>query len=259
MPSNLGPEIWITNGQLYESQTNFAKALDNYTKALEIEPQNEAALLAIARLYVRQKQFGQAEEFFGKAIAVKPQSTLFNELASVQQQQGKTAQAQASVQRAIEMEPSNIRYRNNLAGMLVSGGRSDEAVKQLEQVFPPAVANYNVAYLHFANNNLAGAQQHLQLALTADPNLKEARDLMDRMSGNPAAQSAVAAYQSANQIYRTAEQLVAPNVQAKSAVYQQNPAVPSNTIQPTGFPTSSMPTTGFPAADLPTTNVPKAY
>jgi Tfp pilus assembly protein PilF len=258
MPTNLGPEIWITNGQLYESQSNFAKALDNYTKALEIEPQSEAALLAIARLYARQKQYSQAEELFVKAIEVKPQATLYDELASVQQQQGKTSDAQVSIQSAIAMEPSNVRFRNNLASMLVSGGRSDEAVQQLQQVFPPAVANYNVAYLNFTNNNLAGAQQHVQVALQADPNLKEARALMERLSGSPAAQSAVAAYQSANQIYRTAESMVSPGVQAQSAVYQPNSSAPSAPVQSSGFPTTSMPTTGGPAIGQPQSGFPNA-
>ncbi|MCA9191660.1 MAG: hypothetical protein KDB03_07860, partial [Planctomycetales bacterium] len=29
MPGDLGPEIWVANGQLYEAQGNFVKALDN--------------------------------------------------------------------------------------------------------------------------------------------------------------------------------------------------------------------------------------
>ncbi|MCA9132974.1 MAG: tetratricopeptide repeat protein [Planctomycetales bacterium] len=249
MPTNLGPEIWVTNGQLYESQGKFAKALDNYTKALEIEPTNEAALLSTARLYVREQKYSQAESFFAKALAANPQAETYNELASMQQQQGRTAEALASVNKAIEMEPASPRYRNNLAGMLVSSGRSDEAVQQLQQVFPPAVANYNVAYLHFTHQNLAGAQQHLQLALQADPNLKEARDLMEKIAGSSTAQSAVAAYQTAGQIYRTAETLVTPTVPAGAAVYQRTGA--NDSAQAGGYPTNG----GYPMpAAYPSTN-----
>ncbi|WP_197356742.1 tetratricopeptide repeat protein [Aureliella helgolandensis] len=240
MPTNLGPEIWVTQGQLYESQGNFAKALDNYTKALEKQPKNEAALLATARLYARQGQLDQSNEFFQKAIALKPQASLYNELAIVQQQQNKAAEAQLTVQKAIELEPSNARYRDTLAGMMVSTGRSDEAVKQLEQVFPPAVANYKVAYLHFTNQNIAAAQQHLQVALQVDPNLKEARDLMARLGNGQTAQSAVAAYQSATQLYQTAQTIASPTTPANPAVYQQSGT------------NSSMPTATFPGAGMPT-------
>lgn len=234
MPTNLGPEVWVTNGQLFETKGNYAKALDNYTKALEAEPNNEAALLSIARLYDRQQQFPRAEEFYSKALAVKPAAGTYNELAMVQQKQGRTAEAQAAIQKAIALEPNSLRYHNNLAGLLVSAGRSDEAVKQLEKVFPPAVANYNVARLHFTNQNMAGAQQHLQLALQADPNLKEARELMNTIAGSPTAQSAVAAYGTANQLYRTAQAIASPTVQAEAAIYQpQASPVQSNQAAPT--------------------------
>ncbi len=226
MPTNLGPEIWVTNGQLYESQGNFPKALDNYTKALELEPSNEAALLSTARLYARQSQHQQASEFFSKAIAVNPDAGTYNELALAYQSQNKPAEAQAAVRQAISQDGKNARYRNNLASMLVKGGRSDEAVKELQQVFPPAVANYNVAYLHFSNQNMAAAQQHLQVALQQDPNLAQARDLMARIGNGSTAQSAMAAYQTANNIYKTAEALVTPTVPANQAIYQraQSPA-----------------------------------
>lgn len=243
MPTNLGPEIWVTNGQLFESQGQFAKALDNYTKALEVEPNNEPALLSTARLYARQNQHDQAAEFFAKSIAVNPDAATFNELGLVQKKQGRPAESQASIEQAIKLDPTNVRYRNNLASMLVGVGRSDDAVRQLEQVLPPAVANYNVAYLHFTNSNVAAAQQHLQLALQADPNLKEARDLLDRIGGSPTAQTAMAAYQTAGQIYRTAQAVNGSATPASSAVYQQPPAnvTPAAQAAQPSYPTSGYP------------------
>lgn len=230
MPTNLGPEIWVTNGHVYETQGNIPKALDNYTKALELEPKNVSALVSTARLYAKQGQDAQAAEFFSKAIAVSPDSSSYNELAIVNQKIGRSAEAQAAVQKAIELDPSNARYRNNLASMLVASGRSDEAVKQLEQVFPPAVANYNVAFLHFNNSNIAGAQQHLQLALQADPNLQPARDLMGKLGGSPTAQTAMSAYNSAGQIYRTAQTVAGQGVPSTQVPYQQSAA--GSLIQP---------------------------
>ena len=223
MPTNLGPEIWVTNGQLYESQGNFTKALDNYTKALELQPNNEAGLLSTARLYSRQSQHEQAVEFYGKAIAVNPDPATYNELALAYKNLNRIAEAQAAVRQAIVLDPASQRYRNNLAGMLVAGGRSDEAVKELLQVFPPAIANYNIAYLHFSNKNLAGAQQYLNQALQIDPNLNEARLLLTKLQNSSSTQTAVAAYQTGESIYRTAQAIASPTVDANTAVYQMQP------------------------------------
>lgn len=207
MPSknSLGPEIWVTNGSIYEMKGDFTKALDNYTKALEKEPDNVAALQAVARLHGRQEQHAQAVEDFQKVVKVSPTAENYSDLASAQQKAGRLGDAQTSIQKAITMEPSVARYRNNLAGILVAGGRSDEAVKELQQIFPPAVANYNVAYLHYTNKNTAAAQQHLQAALAADPNLQPARDLMNMLAASQTGQGAVAAFNTASQVYRAVQ------------------------------------------------------
>ncbi len=236
MPSNLGPEIWVTNGQLYESQGKFAKAIENYTKALEVEPTNEPALLSMARLHGRQQQYVEAEQYFNKALAVRPQAEVFNELASLMHRQGRSSEALAVMEKAISLEPNSQKFRNNLAGMLVASGRSDEAVQQLSQVFTPAESSYNVAYLHFAKQDVAGAQQYLQAALQADPNLQPARELWATINGSPTTESAVAAYQTANQIYRTAQAAVTPTTPANTAVFQQPTSGQPGNTQAVSYP-----------------------
>ena len=241
MPDKLGPEIWVTNGQLYESQGKYAKAMENYTKALGVEPNNEAALLSMARLHVRQQQNDEAEQYFTKALAVRPKADVYNELASLVQKQGRNSEALAIMEKAIAQEPNSQKFRNNLAGMLVASGRSDEAVQQLAQVFSPAEASYNVAYLHFAKQDMAGAQRHLQVALQADPNLQPARELWATINGSPTTQSAIAAYQTANQIYRTAQGTVTPTTSANTAVFQQSGSNQLGNARSASFPQSTSP------------------
>lgn len=239
MPEKLGAEIWVSNGQIFEMKGNYAAALDNYTKALEKEPDSLPALQSTARLYMRQNQFESAVNFYDRVVTVSPTAENYAELADAQQKAGRLNEAQASIQKAISLDPSVARYRNNLAGMLVSVGRSDEAVKQLEQVFPSAVANYNVAYMHFMNKNLAATQQHLQLALQADPNLQPARELMSKLGQNSATQTAMSVYNTANQIYRTAQATSTAQVQAAPVQYSQQPSTSA------GIPNAGLPNTAL--------------
>ncbi len=233
MPSSVGPEVWVANGQLNETKGDYTKALDNYTKALEIEPTNMSALLSTARLYDRQGQAPQAAEFFQKAIKNKPDdAALYNELGLVKAKSGSTSEAESNIQKAIALDPANSRYRNNLAGILVDSGRSDEAVKQLEQVFAPAVANYNVAYLHASKQNIAAAQQHLQLALQIDPNLKEARELMSRLGGSGTMQAATNAYNMAGNVMQSVQGFTGGQQGAQLGV-QQGAYAPNPTTQST--------------------------
>jgi len=219
MPTSLSAELWVTQGQAAELKGNFPSALDLYTKALQQEPNNLPALQSTGRLYTRQEQHAAAEEFYQRVVNVAPTAAHYAELADSQQKAGKLNEAQLSINKAIAMEPGVPRYRNNLAAILVSVGRSDEAVRQLEQIFPPAVANYNVAYLHFTNKNMAAAQQHLNLALQADPNLKQARDLMATLTQSQTVQTAKAAYNVTENIYRTAQATLPPVTPAAQNSY----------------------------------------
>jgi tetratricopeptide (TPR) repeat protein len=237
MPKSLGPEIWVTQGQLAEMKGNHTAALDFYTKALEREPNNIPALQSIARLYVKQDQLPSAIDFYQRIITAQPSAEHYAELAEAQRRANRLGDAQGSIQKAISIDPATTRYRNALASIMVSVGRSDEAVRQLEQVFPPAVANYNVAYLHFTNKNLAAAQQHLQLALQADPNLQPARDLMTTIAQGQSAQTAMAAFNTAENVFRTAQGVSSSAVSASPIPFSSSPESSGNIpgVQPTGW------------------------
>jgi Flp pilus assembly protein TadD len=205
IPKNLGPEIWVTNGQLLEGRGNYSGAMDNYTKALEKDPSNLPAMESVARLHMRQQQYIQAIDVYQRVVQVSPTAEHYAELANAQHLAGKLTEAQATIQKAISLDPNVARYHNNLAGVLVAMGRSDEAVTQLQKVYPASIANYNVAYLHYNNKNMAAAQQHLQTALQSDPNLAEARTLLAAMSTNKGVQATMAAFDGANQIYKSVQ------------------------------------------------------
>jgi len=53
-PAHIGPEVFVANGQLWESTGDYGKAMESYTKALESEANHAPALTSIARLHFRQ-------------------------------------------------------------------------------------------------------------------------------------------------------------------------------------------------------------
>jgi tetratricopeptide (TPR) repeat protein len=242
--NSLGAEIWVANGQVFEMKGNYVAAMNEYTKALEKEPDNLAALQAVARLQLRQEQYDNAVASYQKVVKVGPTAENYSELGSAQQKAGKLQDAQASLRQAVTLDSGVPRYRNNLAGVLVAMGRSDEAVAELQQIFPPAVANYNVAYLHYLNKNMAATQQHLQSALQADPNLQQARDLMALISKSQAGQSAVATVGVANQVYQTYTNKPQVNTVSTPSSFNGPGATstPANSPAPQYSPQPNMPT-----------------
>ncbi|WP_168164490.1 tetratricopeptide repeat protein [Pirellula sp. SH-Sr6A] len=187
---SIGPEVYVMTGQLHESKGDYAKALDSYSKALEAEPKNISALLSMARLYDRQNEKDKSISFFNKAIEVAPNNAAsYSELGAIYVKSGNLNAAKEQFQKAVNLDPKNANHRSALAGVLLDMGNADGAMAELAQVHQPAMANYQMAYLHFSRKNVPATQQYLGAALQIDPNLKPARDLLASMGGGQSLQN----------------------------------------------------------------------
>lgn len=169
-PKNVGPEVFVANGQLWESTGDFGKAMESYTKALESSPNNGPALTSIARLHFRKGNFKQATENFKQAIAQNPQDAqLHNDLGLALSKTGDHAAATAALERALQLAPGTSRFANNLASVRYEAGDASSAYDVLEKNNKPAVAHFNMAYLHFKNGQLTEARGHLGEAVRFEP------------------------------------------------------------------------------------------
>ena len=212
---SVGPELYVMNGALHENQGNYTKALDSYSKALEIEPKNPPALLSTARLYDRQNQKDKAIEFYQKAATVEPNNAaIFADMGGLQARCGNLTAAQSELQKAVKLDPKSTAYRSALAGVMLDSGKAEAAMAELNQVNNSAMANYQMAYLHFTRKNIPATQQYLGSALQIDPNLKPARDLMASMGGA----------QNITQMAQQGQQ----TMQQAQGIYQQAGAIGSN-------------------------------
>ena len=200
-PTQLGPEVYVANGQLWESSGSFDRAMDNYSKALESDPKNGPALGAIARLNDRQNKLDEAVEYFGRAIEVDPsEPSLYNDLGLVLARQEKYDEAVAQIQKAIAIAPANKRFANNLATVHMDAGNSELAMATLEKAHEPAVAHYNMAYLNFKRQQVGEARSELETALKIDPSLEPARNLLDKLGGTQIAQATKDTYNAASAV-----------------------------------------------------------
>lgn len=138
----------------------------------------------MARLYDRQQDPVKATEFYQRVIEVAPNNAdAYLELGNLQAGSGDLKAAQENFSKATTLQPSNKSYRQALAGALLDSGDPNAALAQMAQCESPAMAQYQMAYMHFQRKNIPATQQHLSEALQIDPNLKPARDLLASIGG----------------------------------------------------------------------------
>ncbi|WP_162006663.1 tetratricopeptide repeat protein [Roseimaritima sediminicola] len=215
-PESIGAEVYVANGQLWETSGNLESAMEKYAKALEIEPNNAPALASIARLKFRQSQYQEAAEYFKRATTAAPSdASLYNDWGLTLSKLGQHPEAAKTIQKALAISPGTSRYANNLASVQYNAGTPDKALHTLQQHNKPAVAHFNMAYLEFNQGNYDKARVQLTEALKFEPQAEEdtavkravdrSRELLAKLDGPMSQISNVA--QAATQTYNAAQQL----------------------------------------------------
>lgn len=202
-PNSISPEVFVANGQLWESTGDFTKAMESYVKALESEPNHPPALTSIARLHFRQGDHQKAAEFFQKAIMQSPEDAgLYNDLGLTLSKLGQHEAAAQTLQRALQLAPGTPRYANNLASVKFESGDASGAYEVLSAHNKAPVAHFNMAYLHFKKGQMNEARGHLGQAVQFESQAGEdvavqraverSRDMLAQIEGSrgPIAQAA---------------------------------------------------------------------
>ncbi len=194
-PEKVNAEIYLANGQLWESTGDLAKAMESYTRALGSDPNNGPALSNIARIHFRQQNYTEAVKHFRAAADVQPnEAGLQNDLGLALSKQGQVSPAIEHLQKSLELSPGNSRYANNLASVLFENGHEQAALATLSEHNKPAVAHFNIAFLYFQAGKKLQARDHLKEVMEyevlseEDPAIKRAvdrtREMLAGMKGD---------------------------------------------------------------------------
>lgn len=110
------------------SRRDFAEALKDYAKALELEPKNYSAALFTANTYDKQDAFVPAAEWYDRAIQLDPNiETAYRYWADMLAREGRMADARAMLIHAAVAEPYNrIVWRELHAWAVLNGSRINE-------------------------------------------------------------------------------------------------------------------------------------
>ncbi len=258
-PSKVDPQVFVANGQLWESTGNFGKAMESYSKALDQQANHVPAMTNIARLHYRQGNHRQAASFFQKAIEQQPDDPeLFHDLGLTLSKLGQNEPAIQTLSKALQMSPGNSRYANNLATVQFEAGNREVAFDVLQNNNKPAVAHFNMAYLHVKQGQTDAARKHLNETLefealaASDAAVKRAvdrsRQMLQQLDGNGpnpaqlsadesiAAQRQPSTPQQATPQQATPQRIAPPQTASPAAAESAspNPAVPVVTAPKTG-------------------------
>jgi Flp pilus assembly protein TadD len=170
-------DIRIAQGQMLAKEGDLASAQDTLLQAVKKDPSRADAWAELAVLADRQGKFSESEEYYSKARKLGGETAALccNRGYSYYLQR-RWAEAEASLRRAIALEPATRRAHNNLGLVLAHTGRTGDALVEFRRAgCTEAETETNLAFSLALEGSWPEAQSHYQQALSADPALVPAQ------------------------------------------------------------------------------------
>ncbi len=182
----ISAETFVAEAEQLAREGKYSLAIQAYNQAIKADPQNPSNYIALARLNIYNGDYEKAVENAGNALLLNPTSSMASALQGFAQGlMGQYLEAEASLNRAIELDPANaaayaylslVLSQKIILGEEVLGDldRSIEASRKAESIAPASLES------HWARGvvleitaNYEDAVAELEKAVELNPNIAE--------------------------------------------------------------------------------------
>jgi serine/threonine protein kinase len=117
---NISPKAleYVNQGYKLLQEGQFDRAIQAYTKAIKIDPDDYALYNDRGLIYYAQRKFDKAIADFDKSIEINPASLTYNNRGVAYQDKGDKEKAIADYRKALELDPTNEQANKNLNEIL---------------------------------------------------------------------------------------------------------------------------------------------
>jgi tetratricopeptide (TPR) repeat protein len=193
LPPEKAAQACLATAQALERQGHEAEAIAEYERARQYNPRASVSR-RLAVLYDRQGNFEKASAEYSLALKAQPKDAdLLNDVGYSYYACGDCAEAEKRLRQALEVDAGNQRAWVNLGLVLGQLQRYDESYQAFTKALPVAEAHYNMGVILAQQGKQEQAKEAFREALTLQPDLKQARAILDVLekpartaSGQPA-------------------------------------------------------------------------
>ncbi len=151
------------------------EALASFENALQVDATNYAALNGMITQYARSKELPKAHARVDQALSAYPNVAWLHFLkGQVYGYEGNGSAAEASLRRALELDPNYLPAYSSLAALFINSKQADRAIEEYKKILairPDNAAVYTlIGMLEDSRQNYDGAIDNYKKALERDPN-----------------------------------------------------------------------------------------
>jgi serine/threonine protein kinase/tetratricopeptide (TPR) repeat protein len=165
---------YICLGRVFIGTGEYKSALEQYHRAVELEPASDTAQAGLAYAYEHLDRLADAEKTYRQAIAMHPNYwATYNWLGLFYQRHARYEDARAMYSQVVSLAPDSFTGYSNLGGVCVLQGRYAEAIPILQQslgIRPTAEASSNLGTAYFQMRRYPEAAVQFEEAVKLDEN-----------------------------------------------------------------------------------------
>jgi len=125
--------LWMVEYDSTSFHTTLAEAERVARRALELQPRNSAALVALGSIHRDRMQWAEAERFYRQALDLDPDNAeVHQQYGEWLEKQGRVAESVLSLDRAAALDPAPVRVSQLLFTLMMLDSRFDEAEELLD-------------------------------------------------------------------------------------------------------------------------------
>lgn len=144
------PNAWNNLGILSAREGHLDAAIQQFQRALEIDPEHSIAWQNLGSAYWQKKEGPAAKQALERSLALNPEDAEANyTLGMVYAQQNDTKHAHEYLEKALVARPAYPEALNNLGILYLHEGRPEKAIPRFEECLRVA-PDYDQAYLNLA-------------------------------------------------------------------------------------------------------------
>lgn len=181
--------VYTLLGDTYLRMENAVPAIENYKKAIEIDPSSSEAYYGMGDAYFRLKDIKNAEACISKSLALDPSNPLALALMAdiILVEKGPVEKAKTYAEKAVAASPSFYQPYAAMGTVLVIMGREDAAEEYFQKAYARGLRGYLLPYAKARAYLIKGDKEKAEVFLREIADMEDApaglRNMIKREKG----------------------------------------------------------------------------